>query len=179
MEMRSTVFLLAAMMLALVAASGVAYAATVSNGGFEAGDLSGWTVKNQQGSSGDWFAYSGTTSPLGGSIAGPPRGSFAATTDQDDPGSHVLFKNITLQSNMRHKLSFFLYYDNHADAFYPRNTLDYTLEGRNQQYRIDVLKSKADPFTVNPDGFLELATALAPAADEPDEAAEAAAAELA
>ncbi len=43
--MRRTVLLLAAMMLSLVAASGVAYAATVSNGGFEAGDLGSWTAK--------------------------------------------------------------------------------------------------------------------------------------
>ncbi len=110
--MRRTVLLLAAMMLSLVAASGVAYAATVSNGGFEAGDLGGWTAKKQEGSSGRWFAYSGATSPTGAPIEAPPVGEFAATTDQDGPGSRVLYKNVKLAAGKKHTLSFYVYYQN-------------------------------------------------------------------
>jgi hypothetical protein len=51
---------------------------------------------------------------------------------------------------MRHELSFYLYYRNRAGDFFTRNTLDFRVFP-NQQYRVDLLRPKADPFTVNPD----------------------------
>jgi hypothetical protein len=78
---------------------------------------------NQDGSNGAWFVYEGTESPLSGqTIAAPPQGNFAATTDQEDEGSHVLFRDITLEPGMEHKLSFFLYYKNFADRFFTPET---------------------------------------------------------
>src|SRR5829696_9608242 len=66
----------------------------VPNGDFETGDFTHWNGANQISGSGDWFVYSGTTSPLSGfNIAAPPQGNFAATTDQQNPGSHVLYRN--------------------------------------------------------------------------------------
>ena len=128
--------------------------ARVPNGGFETGDFSRWKQANQSGGSGRWFVYSGTTSPLGFStIAAPPQGNFAASTDQDNPGSHVLYRNIKLAAGKKHVLSFFLYYDNDAGEFFPRRKLDYTVEP-NQQYRVDLLRPKANPFTVNPNAIL-------------------------
>ena len=128
--------------------------ARVPNGGFETGDFSRWKQANQSGGSGRWFVYSGTTSPLSlSTIAAPPQGNFAATTDQDSPGSHVLYRNIKLAAGQKHVLSFFLYYDNLAGAFFARNTLDYTVEP-NQQYRVDLLRPQANPFTVNSDKVL-------------------------
>jgi hypothetical protein len=124
------------------------------NGDFETGDFQHWNVANQPGGEGDWFVYSGTTSPLSGfTIAAPPQGNFAATTDQGGPGSHVLYRNITLAPGMEHELSFYLYYRNRAGEFFPRNTLDFT-DFPNQQYRVDLLRPKADPFTVDPDDIL-------------------------
>jgi hypothetical protein len=123
----------------------------VPNGDFETGDFQHWNVANQPGGSGDWFVYSGTTSPLSGfNIAAPPQGNFAATTDQGGPGSHVLYRNIKLEPGMKHELSFYLYYRNRAGEFFPRNTLDFTVEP-NQQYLVDILRPKADPFTFDPD----------------------------
>jgi hypothetical protein len=125
----------------------------VPNGGFETGDFRHWNVANKRGGEGDWFVYSGTESPLSGfPIAAPPQGEFAATTDQGGPGSHVLYRNIKLASGMKHELSFYLYYDNQAGEFFPRHTLDYRFANLfpNQQYRVDLLKPKANPFTVNP-----------------------------
>jgi hypothetical protein len=123
----------------------------VPNGNFETGDFQHWNVANQPGGSGDWFVYSGTKSPLSGfTIAAPPQGNFAATTDQTGPGTHVLYRNIKLEPGMRHELSFYLYYRNRAGEFFPRNTLDYTVEP-NQQYLVDILRPKADPFTFDPD----------------------------
>jgi hypothetical protein len=125
----------------------------VPNGGFESGDFTDWNVRNQRGSAGDWFVYTGTTSPLSGlSIAAPPQGDFAATTDQEGPGSHVLYRNIKLAPGMRHELSFYIYYDNHNIDFFTPRTLDYR-DSPNQQYRVDVLRPKANPFTVNPDAI--------------------------
>jgi hypothetical protein len=128
--------------------------ARVPNGGFETGDFSRWKQANQSGGSGRWFVYSGTTSPLSFStIAAPPQGNFAATTDQEIPGSHVLYRNIKLAAGQKHILSFFLYYENDADEFVPRHKLDYTVFP-NQQYRVDLLRPKANPFTVNSDKIL-------------------------
>ncbi len=123
----------------------------VPNGDFETGDFTHWNVANQPGGGGDWFVYSGTKSPLTGKpLAAPPQGDFAATTDQGGPGSHVLYRNIKLAPGMKHELSFYLYYRNRADEFFPRNTLDFTVEP-NQQYLVGILRPKADPFTFDPD----------------------------
>ena len=131
------------------AASDVSAATRLPNSGFESGDFGGWTRINEVGSSGEWFVYSGRKSPLSAhTIAAPPSGSFAATTDQNDPGSHVLFRKIQLKSGLRHKLSFYLYYDNFAGDFFTPKSLNFNVFP-NQQYRVDVMKPTADPFAVN------------------------------
>jgi hypothetical protein len=123
----------------------------VPNGGFETGDFTHWNGANQISGSGDWFVYEGAESPLSAfRIAAPPQGNFAATTDQENPGSHILYRNIKLESGMRHELSFYLYYRNRAGEFFARDTLDFRVEP-NQQYRVDLLRPKADPFTVDPE----------------------------
>lgn len=130
-------------------------AASVNNGDFETGDFNGWTVVNQPGSGGNWFVYSGNKSPLNGiDIAPPPQGTFAATTDQRAPGSHVLYQDIALEPNAKHTLSFFLYYHNFASSgFATPDTLDFMVFP-NQQYSVDVLKPTADPFSVDPNDLL-------------------------
>jgi hypothetical protein len=125
----------------------------VPNGNFETGDFQHWNGANQFTGSGDWFVYEGTKSPLSGfNIAAPPQGEFAATTDQQNPGSHVLYRNIKLAPGMRHELSFYLYYRNRAGEFFTPDTLDFRNQP-NQQYRVDLLRPKADPFTVNPNAI--------------------------
>jgi hypothetical protein len=125
----------------------------VPNGDFETGDFEHWNVANNRPGTqeGDWFVYEGTESPLNGfTIAAPPQGNFAAVTDQTGFGTHVLYRNIKLASGMRHELSFYLYYVNQAEDFFPRNTLDFRVQP-NQQYRVDLLRPKANPLTDNPD----------------------------
>lgn len=112
-----------------------ASAATIANGGFEAGAFTGWT-KSTQGS-GDWYVYSGTTAPSGQSVAAPPQGTNAATTDQSGPGSHVLYQDVALEASARHTLTFKLYYRSSASLVSP-NTLEHT-GSANQQYRVDVI----------------------------------------
>jgi hypothetical protein len=88
----------------------VSTAATVTNGGFETGNFTGWTVVNQAGGSGNWFVYTGTTSPLSGfTIAAPPVGTHAAVSDQTSRGSHVLYQDVALEAGFTHTLSFVLY----------------------------------------------------------------------
>jgi len=127
-----------------------ASAATISNGGFEAGDFGGWTTRAQVGSAGSWFVYSGTSSPLNGfSIAAPPQGKYAATTDQTFPSSQTLTRTVALEPGLLHTLSFVLYYQNFGGGFATPNTLDYSVVP-NQQYRIDVLRATAPATSVAP-----------------------------
>jgi hypothetical protein len=140
--------------LAISALPGVASGATVANGGFETGTFAGWTVVNQPGGSGDWFVYTGTSTPLNGfPVAAPPEGAHAAVTDQGGPGSHVLYQDVALEAGFRHTLSFQIYYVNQAGVFFSPPTLDFTAEA-NQQYRVDVLRPTADPASVAPGDVL-------------------------
>jgi hypothetical protein len=141
--------------LTLLAVPGASSAATIANGGFETGNLSGWTVVNQSNATfGDWFVYTGTTSPGNGfPIAAPPEGTHAAVTDQSGPGTHVLYQDVALESGFRHTLSFFVYYENQAGVFAAPPTLDFNVFP-NQQYRIDVLRATADPLSTAPGDVL-------------------------
>ncbi|HET7481041.1 MAG TPA: calcium-binding protein [Rubrobacteraceae bacterium] len=153
--MKALVPLVLTLLMAALAFASPAHAATVANGDFESGTLTGWTVVNQNGGNGDWYAYSGTASPQSGrQITAPPQGNFAATTDQTGPGSHVLYQDIALEENAEHTLSFILYYQNEAQGFSTPDTLDYST-GANQQYRVDILKPSADPFSVDPADILD------------------------
>ena len=134
----------------------VSAAANVKNGNFETGNFTGWNRVNKEGGSGSWFVYSTNTSPVSNNpIAVPPQGNFAATTDQNNPGTQVLIKNIKLESGMRHTLSFILYYRNfNAGGFFTPNTLNFKA-APNQQYRIDLIKGNAGPFSVNSNDILK------------------------
>ena len=120
---------------------GTALAAAVSNGNFETGDLSGWTAVDS--GSGNWSVYSGISSPISGqTIAAPPEGTFAATTDQAGPGSFILYQDLTLEPGLEHTLSFTIYYENRAGVFHTPASLS---EGvyPNQQYRVDIIDPAA------------------------------------
>jgi hypothetical protein len=139
-----------------------AVAATVINGGFETGTFSGWTVVNQAGGNGSWYVYSNASSLPPGLCssffappAPPPEGTYAATTDMSAPGSHVLYQDVALEPNAKHTLSFILYYQSRAAFVSPSPpSLDYTVLP-NQQYRVDVMKPSADPFSVAASDVLE------------------------
>jgi hypothetical protein len=154
MKTRLRLLILVVGVAVLGAVPAVSTAATVVNGGFETGNFAGWTVVNQPGGSGDWFVYTGTTSPLSGfTIAPPPEGTFAAVTDQGGPGSHVLYQDVALEAGFAHTLSFELYYENRAGVFASPATLDFS-GGANQQYRVDVLRPSAPATSVAPGDVL-------------------------
>ena len=127
-------------------------AALISNGGFESGTFSGWTVVNH--GSGDWFVYDGALTPLNGfRIPAPPEGKFAATTDQRGPGSHILYQDVALEAGFHHRLTFTVYYRNRNGAFATPATLGHN-GPPNQQYRVDVLSPSAPVKSVAPGDVL-------------------------
>jgi hypothetical protein len=131
----------------LLAAPGIAAAATVANGDFETGTLSGWQTQNS--GTGDWFAYSGTTSPMNGfTIDAPPQGSFAAVTDQSNPGTNILYQDVALEPGNAHTLRLYVYYTTEAAIASP-DTLDSGGEA-NQQYRVDVIRPSAALDSLDP-----------------------------
>ena len=136
-----------AITLACAAPSAANAAPAIVNGGFESG-FSGWTRVDQLGSDGTFFLQTGTASPVNGfPVPAPAQGVTAAMTDQGAGGSHALYQDF-LASAGPATLSFSLYVGNGADAFYRPGHLDWATADLNQQARVDILKSGADPFSI-------------------------------
>jgi carbohydrate binding protein with CBM4/9 domain len=159
-----------AILLALLAPPS-AGAATVVNGDFEAGALSGWQVQNSSynGSEGSWYEYEGAESSQP-----PAQGTYAATTDQEGSGTHILYQDVALEPGFTHTLSMTVYYDSHAPLTNPMpNTLNSsggpsatTFEQSNQQYRIDVIRPSAPIDSLSPSDVLT--TVFATKAGDPE-----------
>jgi len=133
----------------------------ITNGGFESG-FTGWTRANQIGSEGQFMSQTGTQSPVNTFIVPPPpQGTTAAMTDAAGPGSHILYQDFmvpTLVSNVPGlELSFSLYVNNDrgAPSFFNAANLDFSTPVLNQQARVDILRTTADPFSVNPADILQ------------------------
>lgn len=141
--------IIAAALLAPLSAN----AATITNGNFETGNLTGWQLQNA--GSGSWFAYTGTSSPLSANtIPAPPQGTFGAISDQEDMSSQILYQDVALEPGYTHQLSLIAYYTSFAAMSVPTpDTLDHAVAG-NQQYRIDVMKPNAPIASVNPTDIL-------------------------
>ncbi len=168
---------LIAVLIAVLAPSG-AEAAKVVNGGFESGTLNGWQVGYETGA-GDWFAYSGTAAPIGSKrptpadpVQAPPRGSFAATTDEANPDSLILYQDIALEAGRSQQLSLFAYYNSYRPIAVPvPDTLSVSDEvlalggGKfkpNQQFRIDVMRPEAPLDSLEPTDILRTMLATKP-----------------
>ncbi|HEX3243086.1 MAG TPA: hypothetical protein VHQ97_08390 [Solirubrobacterales bacterium] len=125
-------------------------AATVVNGDFETGNLSGWQVHNST-PEGDWFVYSGTKTPLEKRAEEealeeaeneeeeqeviesfppffpPPQGGWAAATDENQPDTAILYQDIALEPYYSHLLTMTFYYHSQAPIRVPNpDTLSVT-----------------------------------------------------
>jgi len=140
----------AAAALTLAAASAQA-APLLLNGSFESG-FANWSLRNQVGSEGAFALQSGTVSPVTGiAVPSPTGGTFAAMTDAEGPGSHVLYQDFVVPVGTQSgTLSFDVFVGNRANAFSTPASLDFSTPTLNQQARVDILRSSADPFSVAP-----------------------------
>jgi hypothetical protein len=121
----------------------------LTNGGFETGTLTGWTVVNQTGSfpGSNFFPLSGTTTPQSGlSTVGPASGNFYAVSDQSGSGTHALLQTFTVPTAASSVvLSFSLFVNSYGGSFINPIGLDFT-DGANQHARVDILAAGASPF---------------------------------
>ena len=152
--------LIAAALLTCVMSAPV-QAQVISNGGFESG-LAGWTTADQIGSDGTFASQSGTASPVNAfPVPAPPQGAAAVMTDARGPGSHVLYQDIAVPAGSGpFTLAFALFVRNTEGAeefFVPGalTTLDFATPELNQQARVDILSTSADPFSVAPANVLQ------------------------
>ncbi|MEO7368440.1 MAG: hypothetical protein ABIZ36_10810, partial [Gemmatimonadaceae bacterium] len=136
----------------------------ITNGSFETA-FSGWTVYNEALGSGDWYAQTGTLSPLTNfySVPAPTNGTYAAMTDQYGPGSHILYQDFTVPAGA--ELSYDRFIGNRPGIFFTPSTLSYAISaGSNQQARVDIMDPSA---TVTDLGTGVLAAIYATAVGDP------------
>lgn len=154
---------LTAACLAMAAPSGAA-AATVVNGDFEAGSLSGWQVYNST-PAGNWFAFSSSDLAPRNQEAKefegiepffPPTGNYAAYTEEEFPDTAILYQDVTLEPFFTHQLTMTLGYTSFKPIVAP-NTLAVSpgLGGEaNQQLRVDIVKPTAPIESLAPEDIL-------------------------
>jgi PEP-CTERM motif-containing protein len=150
--MRRTLAPIVFALIGVFTVAAVANAAPLlTNGSFESG-LTAWTVVDQPEGSGSWFSQTGTASPSNlFDVPAPPDGSFAAMTDQFGPGSHVLYQDFVVPADVTSaSLSFDYFINNLNGTFVTPNTLDFDPAAANQQTRVDVITTSADPFSIAP-----------------------------
>jgi hypothetical protein len=135
-------------------------AATVVNGDFETGNLSGWQVFSSS-DRGNWFVYSGTFTPFDEEkeepFIAPPQGNFAAVTDESNPDTPILSQEIALEPFWTHQLTMTVYYRSFEPIAVPSpNTLasDGSSGQENQQLRIDVMRPGTPIESLNPADIL-------------------------
>ena len=124
----------------------------ISNGNFETGNLSGWTIPIFPAitNSGGWFVDApGTTTPLSGhSTAGNGLGgNYYAVTDQTWTSTHALSQTFTVPGPASSVILSFQMFANdyHGVAIVDPIGLDHTGPA-NQHARVDILNSAAPPF---------------------------------
>ncbi len=138
----------------------------VTNGGFESGNLSGWTQQGMTGQ-GAWFTYTGNQFDL----MPPPEGDFSSATDQSGPDSNILYQDIDLPEGATITCSAIIYYINNtmeppgdptelitggftknsspevsSRVFVNGDGLNIDKDQPNQQYRVDVMDPSAPAF---------------------------------
>ena len=118
----------------------------ITNGGFETGDSTGWTIASL-GNTGSFFIDTpGTPTPLTGlpTQGNPQGGSFYAVSDEVGPGTRVLLQPFTVpQGLVPVKLSFDMFVNNWGEGPF----ID-------QQARVDILVGGASPFSTAPADIL-------------------------
>lgn len=120
----------------------------VTNGGFETGDLTGWTdsiVRSDTSVPGGIYITGDTIGPASGHrIPLPAYGAYAALNDQDGPTMHILYQDIMIPAKYSAAFTATIYLNNENITFVnaPNDGLSILGEA-NQQFRIDVMDPSA------------------------------------
>ena len=125
----------------------------ISNGNFETGNFSGWTIPSFPSgdtNSGNWFVDTpGTTTPLSGhtTAGNASGGNFYAVTDQTWASTHALSQTFTVPGAASSVILSFRMFANdyHGSSIVDPIGLDHTGPA-NQHARVDILSSTALPF---------------------------------
>jgi hypothetical protein len=118
------------------------------NGGFELG-FDSWKVASS--GDGDWFVEHSGPLPLSNNKwRGPTEHELAAVSDQEQGGdaSGVLYRFIKVGSKTI-RLTVTLYYTNYASGFCNPSNLNETIGDCNQQFRVEILRSSASPWSAS------------------------------
>ena len=112
------------------------------NGGAGTNQLDQWTVVDNTPWFGSWWTQTGSTSPIFGfQVDRPTDGAFATMTEQNGPGLHILYQDVVVAHGQA-ILSFDLYLNNLAGAYYTPATLSPDVFP-NQQFRVDIMDPAA------------------------------------
>lgn len=171
MRMKRSGRVLIALSATLVVGVSAAFAASIPNGDFEKGNLSGWKKKNEGG--GDWVIYDAKNRKLPGPPGSQPNapkpfGKYAVVLEQDGPSTNYLIHSLSVPSDAT-RLSVKLFWVNRgsppspppgraplrASAGYWRFPGDWSSSGsRIQFFQLDLLKSSAAGFTTKKSDIL-------------------------
>ena len=134
---------------------------TFELGPVDSDDIPCWTVVSDMllDGAGGWCNQAGTLAPQGScpgtgvdaTVVAPPQGLQAVMTNQNFPGSLVLYRCDVLASG---PIEFSLYLNNQGSSFISDSTLNYF---GNQQFRADLVTKagiEGDPFTAAPADIL-------------------------
>jgi hypothetical protein len=144
--------LLARIGFLVCSATGIACASQlITNGGFETGSLSGWTVTGEAGSyaGSGFFASNSTTTPQSGSTTvGPESGSYYAVSDGVGPATEILSQTFTVPAGAASViLSFGLFVNSYGgDIVNTAAGLDFS-GAANQYGVVSLLSSGASLFS--------------------------------
>ncbi len=124
----------------------------ISNGSFEDGNFTGWTVTDQAGGNGSWYISTpGARSPVSSetTAANPWGGSYFAVSDETGPGSHVLLQSFTVPVGTTSLALSYQMFANDYDGGPYDNGLDYTVTPT-ENARVDILTAGAGAFSIAP-----------------------------
>jgi hypothetical protein len=138
----------------------------ITNGGFETGDLTGWTAHNQPGGYGLEYAVANAAGTVMNSslpyLANRGGGSFFAIIDEEGITSNSIIQPFTVSQGTSNVSVAFDLFASSLFAFTTAPARDYNATP-NQNAEVDILTGNADPFTSNPSDII--ATLYGPGAD--------------
>lgn len=123
----------------LIAPAAPSSAATVVNGDFERGDLSGWQLDSDGDTQTGWQARQATRSTAAAGES--PQGLWEAGTELLGASSAVLYQDVALEAGREHALTLTLTYSHEASRFFTPPSLG--LDVVNQQFRVDLVDPAA------------------------------------